>query len=185
MWPCNTHPACTLFFTAPALGPSFTCMYTITSNSAFTTHRLCSILIDRPLPGWQPLTGPEQVVACAQAPPCYSPPVPCSPCVLHSLESLCQVGGLRPASGHQIVVHALVVREHGGGGPDLCAHIADGGHAGARQRLHTWAKVLNNGASATLHRQDAGDLCMHVHPACESITNNIRLLGSCTSFISE
>jgi len=33
-----------------------------------------------------------------------------------------------PASCHQVVVHALVVGEHGGGGTNLGSHIADGGH---------------------------------------------------------
>mmetsp|Transcript_41547 Transcript_41547/g.106288 ORF Transcript_41547/g.106288 Transcript_41547/m.106288 type:complete len:369 (-) Transcript_41547:81-1187(-) len=71
------------------------------------------------------------------------------------LELVAQGSDVRAAGGGQVLGHALVVREHGGGGANLGTHVADGGHAGARHGLHTRAKVLHNGAGATLHREDA------------------------------
>mmetsp|Transcript_11978 Transcript_11978/g.32744 ORF Transcript_11978/g.32744 Transcript_11978/m.32744 type:complete len:250 (-) Transcript_11978:514-1263(-) len=71
------------------------------------------------------------------------------------LEGLRQLGCPRPLRGHQVLIHALVEGEDGGGGADLSTHVADGGHASGREGLSAWAMVLYNGASATLHGQDA------------------------------
>ena len=49
-------------------------------------------------------------------------------------ERLCQLGGGLPGRGHQVVVHAAVEGEHGGGGADLCPHVADGAHAWGGRR---------------------------------------------------
>jgi len=38
-----------------------------------------------------------------------------------------------PAGLRQIGPHAVVVREHRGGGPDLGPHVADGGHPWTKQ----------------------------------------------------
>eukprot|EP00955_Chlamydomonas_euryale_P072936 361570-Chlamydomonas_euryale.AAC.6 len=73
-------------------------------------------------------------------------------------ERVCQLGGAAAVCRHEVVVHALIVREHGRRRANLGAHVADGGHAGARHGLHTWAKVLDNGAGATLDGEDASDL---------------------------
>ena len=76
----------------------------------------------------------------------------------------------RATGGDQVVVHALVVREDRGRGADLGSHVADGGHAGARDRVDSRAKVLDDEARATLDGQEAGELEDHVlgrRPAVE------------------
>lgn len=55
-------------------------------------------------------------------------------------------------------MHALVVREDGGGGANLCTHVADGGHARAAHMIETWPEILHDGAGTTLYGQDARHL---------------------------
>jgi hypothetical protein len=40
-------------------------------------------------------------------------------------------------------VHALIVREHGGGGADLCSHVANGGHACRERRAGVAHYIMN------------------------------------------
>ncbi len=54
--------------------------------------------------------------------------------------------------------HAGVVGEQRGGGADLGAHVADGGLAGGGDAVGAGAEVLDDGAGAALHGEDAGDL---------------------------
>ena len=84
----------------------------------------------------------------------------------------CQSGSGRPVGGHQVIKHAAVVGEHAGGGANLCAHVADGGHARSGQRVHTWAVVLHNGAGAALYCQDACHLRARVRACvCQCISS--------------
>ena len=69
-----------------------------------------------------------------------------------------QIGDVLTTSGSQVVSHTLVEREDRGGGTDLSTHVADGAHASARDGVDAWAEVLDDGASATLDSENAGDL---------------------------
>jgi hypothetical protein len=60
--------------------------------------------------------------------------------------------------GLQVVVHAVVKGENGGGSTDLSTHVANGSHTSARQGLDTRAVVLNNGTSSTLDGEDTSNL---------------------------
>lgn len=73
-------------------------------------------------------------------------------------ELLCQLSSRLAASGDQVVVHALVEWEDGGGGSNLSSHVTDGSHACATDVVHTLAVVLNNGTSSSLDSQDASKL---------------------------
>ena len=44
-------------------------------------------------------------------------------------EGVRQLGYGLPTRGHQVIIHALVVGEHGGGGTNLSTHVADCAHA--------------------------------------------------------
>lgn len=58
----------------------------------------------------------------------------------------------------EVVAHARVVGEEGGGRADFGTHVADGGHTRARERLHTSTGVLDDGAGTTLNSEDTRDL---------------------------
>ena len=58
----------------------------------------------------------------------------------------------------EVRLHAVVVREDGRRRTNLSTHVADGGHARARERVDAGALVLDNGTSSTLDREDTGDL---------------------------
>ena len=58
----------------------------------------------------------------------------------------------------QVVVHAVIEGEDGGGGTDLGSHVANCSHTSARQRLDTRSVVLNDGASSTLNGKNTGNL---------------------------
>jgi hypothetical protein len=75
--------------------------------------------------------------------------------LLERLGVLADVGALGRV---EVRAHALVVREDRGGGTDLGTHVADGGHASARERGDTLTEVLDDGARAALDGEDAGNL---------------------------
>lgn len=56
------------------------------------------------------------------------------------------LGNFLPSRGLQVVGHPGVVGEHGGGGSDFGAHVADGAHAGAGDGVNALAVVLHNGS---------------------------------------
>ena len=60
--------------------------------------------------------------------------------------------------GLQVVVHAVVEGEHGGGGTDLSTHVADGSHTSAGEGVHTRSVVLDDSTSTTLDSQETSDL---------------------------
>lgn len=74
------------------------------------------------------------------------------------LEALCVVGDVTALGRVEVVGHARVEGEHGGGRADLGTHVANGGHARARERLNTLAEVLDDGTSTTLDSEDASNL---------------------------
>jgi len=47
----------------------------------------------------------------------------------------------------EVVCHPRVEGEDGGRGSDLGAHVADGAHAGARDRVNSLAVVFDNSAT--------------------------------------
>ena len=69
-----------------------------------------------------------------------------------------EVTNVLTLGGLQVVVHAVVEGEDGGGGTNLGTHVTNRGHASARQRLDTGSVVLNNGTSSTLDGEDTSDL---------------------------
>ena len=69
-----------------------------------------------------------------------------------------EVGQRFTAGRLQVRGRAGVVREDRAGGADLGAHVADRGLAGGRDRLGARPEVLDDGAGAALHREDAGHL---------------------------
>lgn len=52
-------------------------------------------------------------------------------------------GDVGARRGLEVVAHAAVVREDGRRGADLGAHVADGRHARARDRVHALALSAN------------------------------------------
>lgn len=68
---------------------------------------------------------------------------------------VCDLGSSR---GPQIILHTKVVREDGGCGAYLGAHVANGRHPGATYTLDTGPKVFYDGSSSSFHRQDTGHL---------------------------
>jgi hypothetical protein len=58
----------------------------------------------------------------------------------------------------EVVTHAGVVGEEGGGSTDLGTHVTDGGHSSAGERVDTLTEVLDDGARSTLDGKDTGDL---------------------------
>mmetsp|Transcript_36260 Transcript_36260/g.102163 ORF Transcript_36260/g.102163 Transcript_36260/m.102163 type:complete len:601 (-) Transcript_36260:497-2299(-) len=81
-----------------------------------------------------------------------------------------EVSDAGAAGGLEVVLHPLVVREHGGGGPDLRAHVADGPGAGAGDGVRPRAEVLDDGPRTPLHCENAGHLeddVLGARPAAE------------------
>ena len=74
------------------------------------------------------------------------------------LESLRVVGDVGALGSVEVVDHAVVEGEEGGRRTNLSTHVADRGHTRARERLDTRTSVLDDGASAALHGEDASDL---------------------------
>lgn len=68
------------------------------------------------------------------------------------------VGDVGTLGGLEVVGHAAVEGEHGGGGTNLGTHVTDGGHTSARERLETRAEVLDDSTSSTLDGKDASNL---------------------------
>ena len=66
------------------------------------------------------------------------------------LEALGKISDLGSVGGTEVVTHALVVGEDGGGSTNLGTHVADGGHTSARERLDTRSLVLDDGTGTTL-----------------------------------
>ena len=60
--------------------------------------------------------------------------------------------------GIEIVGHAVVEGEEGGGGTDFSTHVADGSHASAAEGFDTRAGVLDDGTCSTLDGKNASDL---------------------------
>mmetsp|Transcript_9262 Transcript_9262/g.34262 ORF Transcript_9262/g.34262 Transcript_9262/m.34262 type:complete len:209 (+) Transcript_9262:1368-1994(+) len=58
----------------------------------------------------------------------------------------------------QVSSHALIEWEDGGGSPDLCSHVANGCHTGARDGLHTRSIVLNNCSCTSLYSENVSNL---------------------------
>ena len=74
------------------------------------------------------------------------------------LESLRVVGDVGALGSVEVVDHAVVEGEEGGCRTNLSTHVANRGHTRARERLDTGTGVLDDGASATLDGEDAGNL---------------------------
>lgn len=74
------------------------------------------------------------------------------------LEGLGEGSNLASSGGSQIITHALIVGEDGGGGSNFGTHVADGSHTSARDALNTWTKVFNNGTSSSLDGEDVSNL---------------------------
>lgn len=68
------------------------------------------------------------------------------------------VGDQGAVGGVEIVDHAVVKGEEGGGGADFGAHVADGSHASGAERFDARAGVLDDGTCSTLDGENAGDL---------------------------
>ena len=60
--------------------------------------------------------------------------------------------------GLQVIVHAVVEGEHGGGSTNLSTHVTDGAHTSTGERVDTRSVVLNDSTSTTLDSQKASDL---------------------------
>src|SRR5690242_606651 len=69
-----------------------------------------------------------------------------------------EVTNVLALGGPQVVVHAVVEGENGGGGTNLSTHVADGGHTSAGERLDTGSVVLDNGTSSALDGEDTSNL---------------------------
>ena len=69
-----------------------------------------------------------------------------------------EVTNVGTLGGLQVVVHAVVEGEHGGGGTNLSTHVANGTHTSARQAVDTGAVVLDDGTSTTLDGQETSNL---------------------------
>ena len=65
-------------------------------------------------------------------------------------------GSLGAASGGEVCTRASVVREDGGHGADLAAHVADGRPAGAGEVRHTGAEVLKDCSGCAPPRREQG-----------------------------
>src|SRR5215510_5632067 len=59
-----------------------------------------------------------------------------------------QLRQLPPASGREILRHALIVGEDGGGGAELGTHVSYGCLAGGAEGASAGTKVLDNGVRA-------------------------------------
>jgi hypothetical protein len=68
------------------------------------------------------------------------------------------IGDHGAVGGIEIVGHAVVEGEEGGGGADFSAHVADGSHASATEGFDTRAGVLDDGTCSALDGENAGDL---------------------------
>jgi hypothetical protein len=73
------------------------------------------------------------------------------------LEALGVFGNLRSLGGIEVVGHTVVEGEKTGGGTNFGTHVADGGHAGARQRFNTRSVVLDDSTGTTLDSKDTSD----------------------------
>ena len=74
------------------------------------------------------------------------------------LEALGVVRDVAAVGRVEVVDHAVVEGEEGGGGTDLGTHVADSRHTSAGERLDTRTGVLDDGAGTTLDGENAGDL---------------------------
>lgn len=74
------------------------------------------------------------------------------------LELLGVVGDVTTLRGAEIITHTAVVREERSGSSNFSTHVADGGHARARQGLDARTSVLDNGTSTSLDSKDTGNL---------------------------
>mmetsp|Transcript_45480 Transcript_45480/g.75908 ORF Transcript_45480/g.75908 Transcript_45480/m.75908 type:complete len:411 (+) Transcript_45480:1238-2470(+) len=68
------------------------------------------------------------------------------------------LGDSSTAGGLEVTGHAVVEREEGGGGSDLSAHVADGAHSCAGDRVDTRAKVLDDVVGSSRDSEDASEL---------------------------
>lgn len=68
------------------------------------------------------------------------------------------VGDFGALGSVEVVGHALVEREEGGGSTDFGTHVANGGHTGCGERFNTRATVLDDGTGSALDGQDTSDL---------------------------
>ena len=73
-------------------------------------------------------------------------------------EALGVLGDFRAFGCVQVVDHAVVEGEERGSSTDLSTHVANRGHARAREGLDTRTTVLDNGTSSTLDSQDTSNL---------------------------
>lgn len=69
-----------------------------------------------------------------------------------------EVGDAGTLGGNEVLSHALVVGEDGGGGSNLSSHVTDGGHTGTRDGFTSISEVLNNGAGTSLDGEDTSEL---------------------------
>jgi len=73
-------------------------------------------------------------------------------------EAASVVGNFGTLGGLEVVGHARVEGEEGGGGTNFGTHVANGGHTSARERLDTLTKVLDDSACSALDGKDTGNL---------------------------
>ena len=73
-------------------------------------------------------------------------------------EPLSIFGDLRALGSIEVIDHARVEWEERGGSTNFGTHVANGSHASTGERFDTRTSVLDDGAGATLHSQNASDL---------------------------
>ena len=105
-------------------------------------------------------------------------------------EAVSQLGDGLAVGGDQVVVHALVVGEHGGGGPYLSPHVADGAHACTAPRplgestVHATARPASDAplwaGGASKARGDVSGMQFVVVPSCSATCSSAACGGLCS-----
>jgi hypothetical protein len=70
----------------------------------------------------------------------------------------CIFGNVRPLRGIEVVDHTFVEGEDGRCRTNLCAHVTDSRHTGARKRFDARTLILHDGSGSTLDSENSGDL---------------------------
>lgn len=65
-------------------------------------------------------------------------------------------GDFRASSRLQIILHPVIIWEDRGGGADLGAHVANGGHPGAADAVDAWTEIFHDGTGTALDGENTG-----------------------------
>lgn len=75
-----------------------------------------------------------------------------------SSEGLKRLDGCRAARLMEEATHGVSIREDGGSGANLGAHVANRTHSGAAERVNSFAEVLDDMARSSFDGEDGGEL---------------------------